>query len=100
MNTIKEFPNCPKCGKDERLMHSITLEEIAKKNMKPDEIGNTQLFVNANFSQTRVVMPGTRLPAARRTYDVCMNCGTEYLVRIERGFVIIPLRQGDQAQFV
>ena len=97
--TATKCPNkeCPGYGEDHRLMHSLI---IFDKNTPADTCGNTRMETNANIIPGRTVMPGGRIPAARRMYDVCTKCGQEFCVRIDKGHLTIPISQNQQPTFI
>ena len=94
MELIAEFKECPDCKVDARLMNSIVQEEIAKGNIEEGSPAATDGRVITNINILTPPLVGGRLAGARVFYDICTKCGTEYIVRIEKGHVTLPTRPG------
>lgn len=99
MEIIAEFKECPYCKVDARLMQSIVDAEIARGNASEGMIGHTKSHIYTNIDTTKEHLVGGRLPSARVYWDICMECGRELPVRIEKGYVTPPARIGDPVVF-
>ncbi len=80
-------------------MKSIVQKEIAKGNMGKDTFASTQINMYTNVDVLRPPLVGARIPSARVYHDICIKCGKEHIVRIEKGHVTIPSSPGVQPIF-
>jgi len=84
---IAEFDKCPNCGGTRRLAGEVDEEQIEKGAMEPglkyglQQVGGPIL----DPRKASQILVGTRVPAVFVLLDVCMDCGTLYAVRLERG---------------
>lgn len=79
------FGKCPACGSKQRIAEAIGREERKRQKIgdgfTPVVEEKTALIVDPR----RVIIGPTRVPALLLHYDVCLECGCHYCVRIERG---------------
>lgn len=94
MEIIATFNECPGCHVDSRLMNSIVKEEIAKGNIGEGAVPNTGIKIITNIDARKPPLVGGRVSSARVFYDICCQCGKEYIVRIEKGHITMPSRPG------
>ena len=89
---IAEFDKCPVCGGSRRFAESVAKEQREKgligEGLKYGiyEMGGPIL----DPSKVSQMLVGTMIPTVAALIDVCLDCGTIYAVRLERGEV--PLR--------
>ena len=99
MKLLKEIKRCPYCFRDKRLMNGICQAQKDLGNMDKAVVGATHVDVYCNIDPTKPVISGGRMAAARVFRDICGNCGREYVVRIEVGYLTTPTRPGSPATF-
>ena len=86
---IAEFEKCPNCGSTRRLAEEVAVEQREKGMMgKGLKYGLHQLG-GPILDPRRVnkMLVGTKIPTVTALLDVCLDCGTIYAVRLERGEV-------------
>ena len=99
MKVVATFAECPHCNVNNRLMNSVVQEEIAKGNMSKNSTPCTQIALFSNIDLARPPIAGGRVPGARIYKDICISCGTEFITRIETGYVTMPTVQGAMPTF-
>jgi hypothetical protein len=89
---IAEFDKCPVCGSTRRWADEVAKEQIEKGVMdKGLKYGIYQMGGPIlDPRKVNQMLVGTKVPTVSALLDVCMDCGTIYAVRLERGEV--PLR--------
>lgn len=89
---VAEFDKCPNCGSTRRFAGEVAEEQKEKGAVGEglkfglQQVGGP-IMDPRKISQTLV---GAKVPVVTALLDVCMDCGTIYAVRLERGEV--PLR--------
>jgi hypothetical protein len=99
MKVVFERNVCPSCGVDARLMAQIVGEERKLNNVGEGTLACTQAKIITNIDPRKPPIAGGRIKSARVLYDICTKCGKEYVVRIEQGFITIPLSPQQQPTF-
>jgi len=99
MEVIAEIKECPNCHVDARLMNMIAQEAIKLGNLGENVVPNTMGKIITNVDPRKPPLVGGRVISARVYYDICTNCGKEYIWRIEKGHVTIPARPGIPPKF-
>jgi hypothetical protein len=89
---IAEFDKCPACGSTRRFAESVAAEQKEKGLMGQDLPVGVWEFAGPLFDPRMInkMLVGSKVPTIRVTIDACLDCGTIYAVRVERGEV--PLR--------
>jgi len=84
---VAEFEKCPVCGSTRRFAGSIGDEQKGKGQMGQDLPVGVWEFAGPLFDPRLVskFLVGSKVPTIRVTIDVCLDCGTIYAVRLERG---------------
>lgn len=99
MEIIAEIKECRNCKVDKRLMNMIVQEGIKLGNYGEDVTPNTMSKTITNVDPRKPPLVGGRIASARVFYDICCQCGKEYIWRIEKGYVTIPSRPGTPPAF-
>lgn len=89
---IAEFDSCPHCGSTRRLAGEVAQEQVEKGQMdKGLKYGLHQLGGPIlDPRKVNQMLVGTKVPTVSALLDVCLDCGTIYAVRLEKGEV--PLK--------
>lgn len=89
---IAEFDKCPNCGSTRRLAGEVAEEQVEKGLMGQDlKYGLYQMAGPIlDPRQVNKMLVGTKVPTVSALVDQCLDCGTIYAVRSERGEV--PLK--------
>jgi len=89
---IAEFDKCPVCGSTRRFAVSVAEEQREKGLMGEGLKYGIYQMAGPILDPRKVnqMLVGTKVPTVSVLLDVCMDCGTIYAVRLERGEV--PLR--------
>lgn len=89
---IAEFDKCPVCGSTRRFAEEVAQEQKEKGLMGEGlKFGIYQMAGPIlDPSKVNQMLVGTKIPTISALVDVCLDCGTIYAVRLERGEV--PLR--------
>lgn len=78
------FDQCPNCGSKRRVANEVIQEQ--KDLGRAGENTKAWLFQHqsmiADMSRTHLQMP-----VVMSYYDVCVDCGTTYCIRVEKGMV-------------
>jgi len=84
---IAEFDKCPHCGSTRKFAEEVADEQREKGLMgKGLKVGIFQMAGPvADPSKISQMLVGTKVPIISALLDVCMDCGTLYAVRLERG---------------
>lgn len=83
---IKEFTQCPNCGSEERFCNNIALElkerGLARENFNfyyDERVGGA-----IDQAKAPMLIIGSTIPGFHICVDVCEDCGTMYVVKLER----------------
>jgi len=88
MEVLKEYKNCVHCGSDNLLMRGILEEGKKLGSIKANVTPCSHLDVYCNVDPTVPIIQGGRILGARVFTDICLDCGGETPVRIEKGYVV------------
>ena len=99
MEVLAEFKECPDCKVDAWLMKTIMQIEVAKGNIGDDVIPNSMTKLITNLDARKPPIVGGRVASARVYYDICIKCGAENPVRIEKGHITMPSGPGQSPVF-
>lgn len=85
MSEKDEFPKdfcCPNCKSTETLAEVIVKPERDAGRIKPEE------FASLEQTLIPIAMPntiiGVTVPAIKVHYDICWDCGTRHVTRVEK----------------
>ena len=84
---IRKFDKCPGCSSSERFYESL-LREVQDRGLVDKEVScfDFQLQQGAALPAQKVtLLPfGSEIPAFKRIWDTCCNCGMVYSTILER----------------
>ena len=86
-NFGKAFTNCPNCGSDQRFCEQLGKEVSDRGLARPGwTFGyDSRSGVAQDLGKQTLILVGSTLPGYHITTDVCMECGTLYATRMQRG---------------
>ena len=93
---VAQFDQCPNCGGIRRYAETLAEELKQKGFARPDFMYFLQIHqgVVMDKAKEKSVPFGSVLPVLVAFTDACMDCGTVYAVRLERGEVRKSLNLG------
>lgn len=95
---IIEFDSCPNCGSKERLAGKLAEEAKKKGQMRKDLnfYANIRMGVVKDPQMEHKLLIGSSVPAYGIFWDVCLQCGTMYAVKVEIGEAVKGLKPPPQ----
>ncbi|MFH1484922.1 MAG: hypothetical protein ABIH46_02530 [Chloroflexota bacterium] len=83
------FPKCPCCGSKQRMAENVGKQEQKKGRVGEDFHPVLHQETTLIFDPRRTLIGPTRVPALLAHYDVCLECGCLYCIRVERGDAMV-----------
>lgn len=82
----KKFDKCPNCGSEERFMEKLTIDLKAMGLIKKEASGYYDSREGTLLTPDRfLTIPiGFPIPGFKLDLDICSDCGTVYVVNLER----------------
>ena len=94
---LKSFDKCPWCGSTERMMGKLGEELKEKGSIRADmNVGLKEIGGPIIDPGVTSMLVGGLIPAHFALQDICMGCGREITVHIERKMVAIGLAPTQQ----
>ena len=94
---VAEFNQCPNCGSERRFAKSIADELIEKGLMGKDLNWGLHLIGGPIYDQRKIptmLVGVSTAPVALASVDVCLDCGTIYAIRLEKGEAVLGTTMG------
>ena len=82
----KEFLECPACHSTKRFFETMT-KELKERGLAGEDFNfrlDAKRGVVADPKRQASILIGTSLPAFEFATDICENCGTIYVVKLQR----------------
>jgi len=86
-----KFNKCPVCGSEKRIVEEEVKNEIEagrlpKNSRVPAVISQSMLF---DATLTTTILAKKQVPLLMGLYDICSDCGTLYLVEMQKQVALI-----------
>lgn len=78
---IKDFPKCPRCGCPDTVVRVVVQEYIDNGRAKKEVFHSKRRDIIRLIESTTIAFT---VPSLVFCWDVCWDCGIEYITRIEK----------------
>lgn len=91
------FDTCPQCEGKRRVAESVIASEVEKGKLGKGAVGGTRANPPVILANPRAGLI-ISAPALMITHDICVDCGWEYIVRVDKAMATPGTRPPAGAQ--
>ena len=96
-----EFTKCPSCGSERRILEEECQAQIKAGKLPEGTVIPAHMSQSVLFNPTpvqNIILARHVVPVMVSQFDICAECGTLYLTRMDRRNALMEAQQASQSQ--